>query len=191
MAYRRGLRKSFIALVVIHCVILIWMGYITRIIPGSQALADRMMNKRLTGVSFWTSEIFIYDSERDFNGDGCSTYVFAFNQETSAKLARPDSSFFTQYPNLDGHADWKRKQWRTTPTVPEDSLAVAFALHCYQEGETGRPGADMAETRRMLSEPGNFYAYNFRSYSPDRVNDVNLYILSPARKRFVIVNMNT
>ena len=68
---------------------------------------ERNYNVELTGFEFNDGElIYEYETERAFNGDGYSIWIYKLDNETAHYFKNPKEEFFTKYPSMELRSHW-------------------------------------------------------------------------------------
>lgn len=192
--YRSWRKRRWISLSVRSCalaVLVVYPGFSWGILPGSSIYWDLRQTQELTGRSFLLGKPKLsYNGERAFNGDGYSIEVYEISQSVAVALEHPKSDFFQLFPSqvsIRGH--WQRVTWQKTPTHPNEALYFEFMS--IDLGKVGRNPNDPEDlAAELLSEEGNYYAYNYFMHA-EYPGNVDLFILSPKRRLLVIANHNT
>lgn len=194
-AFRNKNKPKFYRLSIILLILILIPGVFWRIIPGSdlvwrpiEKVQEKTYNKELTGFEFNFGEsIYKYESQRDFNGDGYSIWIYKIDDQTVEYFKNPKEEFFNQYPQTELRSHWQSEFWKSTPFNKEEQKFFDFAHSELNELEF--------ELEDLLNEKGNYYAYEYyiHDFGEDRVyvGNIDFYILCPNRKLIVKINHNT
>ena len=158
------------------------------LLPWATLYNDIIWTYRITGRPFSLGNAeHSYHSRREFNGDGYSIDVYLLSEGVAKHFETPPPEFFEKRPERsDVRSHWEAVTWRKTPSRPEDMDYIHFvSIYPGEAGRHDKKGQDVAAS--LLSEAGNYYAY----FHHGDIGDVDLFILSPRRRLFVIVNQNT
>ena len=172
-------------------VLIIFSGLVFEKIPGSkyfwypfEVVNSKIFTKKLTGESFNLGDpIEEYHSERAFNGDGYSIDIYELNSQQNMYFESPNPEFYTEYPAEELREDWETNRWEKTPLKKEDMPAFCVAV-LYRN----KVQIDLNE---IVNEDGNYYAYQFFRHNEVIIGNVDFYIISPKRKLFILINLNT
>ena len=182
-------RFKLILNVTLFSIMFIYLTYQTRMLPGSQAISDRFYVAELTGNQFWVTASFQNNSERAFNGDGYSIYIYEISDDVANSFLTPTSGFFTEFPKSDRNS-WTKVTWSKSPIKESEHKILDFAIWTRSTLAESNKLKETKLIRRILAEKGNYYAYavSIQSYG---VSDVDFYILSPKEKKLICINKNT
>ncbi len=170
-------------------------GFFWQILPGSdffwgpiEKVHEKNYNEELTGFEFHDGELlYEYVTERAFNGDGYSIWIYEIDEETARYFKNPNPDFFTKYPNPEFRSDWETEYWKKTPFDTNEQKFLDFAHSSLDEMDF--------ELEDLLNESGNYYAYKYyiQNFSEGRsyVANIDFYIICPDRKLIVKINHNT
>jgi hypothetical protein len=172
-------------------VVVVFPGLSWGMLPGSSIYGDLIQTWQLTGHSFILGKPkLFYHPERCFNGDGYSIDIYSFSEHEASVLANPSTRFFNRFPIRPSYRrDWKSTSWQKTPSRPQDAEFIEFVHLANKTGECD-PMNPQDVAARLLTEEGNFYSY-FYNWSFGHPADVDLFIISPKKRIFVIANQNT
>ena len=188
-------KRKLYRLSAILLILIIIPGFFLRILPGSdlvwrpiEKVQEKSYNTELTGFEFNFGEsIYKYESNRDFNGDGYSIWIYEIDDKTANYFKKPNADFFTNYPNSDFRNKWETEYWKKTPFDKEEQKFLDFAHSELDELEF--------ELEDLLNEKGNYYAYEYymHDFSDETVyvGNIDFYIICPNRKLIVKINHNT
>ncbi len=194
-SFRRKQKKNTTIYLVILLALIILPGFYFRLIPGSDLLwkpidriQERKYNQELTGFEFNDGKlIYKYESERAFNGDGYSIWIYKIDDKTSEYFKSPPDQFFTQHPSTKIRSHWKPEFWKRTPFDKKEQKFLNFA-HCSLDE------LDF-ELEDLLNENGNYYSYEYYMHNFSEgtayVGNIDFYIICPKRKLMVRINHNT
>ena len=187
-------RKSY-RLSALLLILILVPGFLLRILPGSDLLwkpidnlQERNDNIEITGHKFnYGKEIFKYESERDFNGDGYSIWIYEIDENTANYFKDPNEDFFTKHPNRKYRKHWESEFWKRTPFNPKEQHFLEFANNTLDNLEF--------ELKDVLNEQGNYYAYQYymHDFSDGTlyVGNIDFFVICPKRKIIVKINHNT
>lgn len=176
-------------------ILMIFSGLVFEKLPGSnlfywpfEALDSKFYTKSLTNNSFILKKpIYKLDSERVFNGDGSSFYIYPLTENVKQYFLSPDSIFFQDYPKKGTRNDWELKTWTRTPLKSDDLDAFYFASYAENRSEYN--------LKDLLNESGNYYAYKYYKHlfsdGEEHTLNVDFYVISPKRKILISINVNT
>jgi len=134
--------------------------------------------------------LFQFHSERAFNGDGYSLWVFELPDTVRSQFEDPGADFLQSFPKKPGYrSDWEAGHWREAPLQPEFESDLTFALQVIGDGEPGL-SAYLDEIQQALASRGTFYAL-FRNKNADRLANIDLFIVDLERGRIYQINRNT
>lgn len=139
-------------------------------------------------------ELFSFESNRDFHGDGYSIEVSLLDSTSKEYFSNPPSNFFTEFPKR--HAklgDYKIYKWAKTPQRLDDVYRTTFATKLDTTAAAfatdNREAIEkyMNYSNRLLNSEGNYYSMFFREH-PYGLYGIDLYIISPKEGTLVIIN---
>ncbi len=182
-------RLKLILNITLFSIMFIYLTYQTRMLPGSEAISNRLYVQELTGNQFWVTASFKNTSERAFNGDGYSIYIYDISDDVANSFLTPSPDFFTEFPKSDRDS-WTKVTWRKSPIKESENKIVDFAIWSRSTLPESNKLKENKLIRKILSEKGNYYAYavSIQSYG---VSNVDFYILSPKEKKLICINHNT
>jgi hypothetical protein len=129
------------------------------------------------------SPVFESDSDRSFNGDGCSISIYELPSEIRARFESPDKNLLSEFPKRPHYRNnWSVKTWKEAPFNEEFEQYLDFAL-C---GASGRS----SEIREVLSRKGTYYAF-FHSDHGDNVGNIDFFIVDLVGGLLYSINVNT
>ncbi|MFK7749821.1 MAG: hypothetical protein AB8B65_15605 [Kordia sp.] len=182
-------RFNLVLNVTLFSFIFIYLTYQTRMLPGSEAISNRLYAQELTGNQFWVTESFKNISERAFNGDGYSIYIYDISEDVANSFLTPSPDFFTKFPKSD-RDEWTKVKWRKSPIKESENKIVDFAIWSRSTLAESNMLEENKLIRKILAEKGNYYAYAVNIESRGVFN-VDFYILSPKEKKLICINHNT
>ena len=183
-------KPKFYRLSVILLILILIPGFYFKIFPGSnlfwnpiEKAEERNYNVELTGFEFNDGElIYEYETERAFNGDGYSIWIYKIDDQTAEYFKNPKAEFFTKYPSAELRSHWETELWKKTPFDKQEKKFLNFAHSNLEELEF--------ELEDLLYEKGNYYAYKYYMHSYG-IGNIDFYIICPNRKLIVQINNNT
>ena len=191
---KKNKRKAFILSTLLLILILV-PGFYLRILPGSnifwkpvEKVQEKDYNEELTGFEFNNGKlIYEYESERSFNEDGYSIWIYELDEKTSKYFKNPNANFFTEYPSTEIRNHWQTEFWKETPFKESEQKFLDFAHSSLDELDF--------ELEDLLKEKGNYYSYQYYLHNFDNyesiVGNIDFYIICPDRKLIVKINRNT
>lgn len=194
-AFRKKNKRKLYRLSILLLVLIMLPGFFWRILPGSdlfwqpiEKVQEKNYNKELTGFEFNTGKlIYEYETERFFNGDGYSIWIYELDEKTTDYFKNPSTNFFKEYPTTDLRNHWQSEFWKKTPFDKKEQRFLDFANTSLDELDF--------ELENLLNENGNYYAYEYFSHNYDKdisvVGNIDFYIICPNRKIMVKINHNT
>ena len=149
------------------------------------------------GVSFaFAKKVFLYDSERCWNGDGYSLIVLELTPEIARYFSAPPPEFFAKYPKKpDYRARWQAVKWHTGPIRADEKVFTDFVFMDRDARELKQLEKSFADLRRSLAKPTTHYAYFHQTvpkldHTP-QVCDIDFFVIDPEEGLFYFVNFNT
>ena len=135
--------------------------------------------------------LFKYASERHFNGDGYSLWVYELPGTVRARFNSADQRLLTKYPKSSDIAGrWRTEHWRQTPFVGEFQDGLQLVLSSYDAKEAPELDSHLKAIRQALDNGGSYYAF-FYYRAVDRISDIDFFLVDLANDRLYIVNHNT
>ncbi len=127
--------------------------------------------------------VFKYDSERAFNGDGASIYIYDMPEQIRRRFENPDSRLLTKFPKLPHYRrGWSLVTWMESPLDSSFEKYLDFALLASREHSQ--------EIRDALSRKGTFYSILHSDHGSSPGN-VDFYVVDLLRGRIYVINVNT
>lgn len=127
--------------------------------------------------------VFKYESERAFNGDGASLYVFDLPEPIRQRFEDPDERLMSKFPKRPHYRDhWSVVAWAKGPVLEEHEQYVDFALYASSD--------HTSEIREALSRETTFYSF-FHYDHGSRPGNVDFFIVDLERGRIYEINVNT
>ncbi len=194
-SFRKNHKQKLYKLTTVLVILILVPGFFWKILPGSEffwrpieKVQERNYNKELTGFKFSDGEkIYEYETERAFNGDGYSIWIYKIDDSTANYFTNPNSEFFAEYPKTELRNHWKSEHWKKTPFNKNDQKFLDFA-----HTELSQLNFELED---LLNEEGNYYAYEYYMHDISDENyfigNIDFYIICPRRKIMVKVNHNT
>ncbi|WP_425077844.1 hypothetical protein [Psychroserpens sp. S379A] len=190
---RKDKRKAYQLSLLLTLLILI-PGFYLRILPGSnffwkpiELAKEKNYNVELTGFEFNDGDlIYVYESERFFNGDGYSIWIYKIDEQTAEYFKNPNEEFFSKHPQTELRSHWIPEFWKKTPFDKKEQKFLDFAHSTLDELDF--------ELEDLLNEKGNYYAYEYFIHDftkSEVVANIDFYIICPNRKFIVKINHNT
>jgi hypothetical protein len=193
---KRNKRKLY-RLILLLVILILLPGFFWEILPGSsyfwrpiEKIAEKNYNLELTGIEFNDGKlIYEYETERAFNGDGYSIWIYELEDKAINYFKKPNNDFFKIYPRTELRNHWQPEFWKKTPFNKNEQKFFDFA-HVSLDNLN-------FELEDLLNEEGNYYAYEYYMHNFDIdidssvVGDIDFYIICPNRKIMVKINHNT
>ena len=176
-------------------IIILIPGVFWRILPGADfiwlpidKIQEKSYNLEITGFEFNNGETFYeYESERAFNGDGYSIWIYEIDQITANYFKNPNDIFFKKHPRSELRSHWKTEFWKRTPFDKKEQQFLDFAHISLDKLDF--------ELTDLLNEHGNYYAYeHYTHHFSDEsvyIGNIDFYIICPNRRIIVKINHNT
>jgi hypothetical protein len=189
-AFKAKNKPNLIRLSTILLILILIPGFYFKLLPGSNLVwypiekaQERRYNIELTGFEFNDGElIYEYETQRAFNGDGYSIWIYKIDDQTAEYFKQPKEEFFTKHPRTGLRSHWEPEFWKKTPFDKQEQKFLDFA-------DSSLDDLDF-ELEDLLYEKGNYYAYEYYMHSFG-VGNIDFYILCPKRKLIVKINHNT
>ena len=107
-AFRNKNKKRLYQLFGLLFLLILISGFIWKVLPGSNVIwypiekvQEKNYNKELTGFAFNFGKLrYKNESERAFNGDGYSIWIYEIDENTATYFKNPKEEFFSKYPNM-------------------------------------------------------------------------------------------
>lgn len=188
--HRKGYKLSVLLILMV-----LVPGFYFQILPGSNFIwgpiekaKERKYNYELTGLEFNQGDlVYKYESERYFNGDGHSIWIHKIDNKAAEYFKKPNSEFFTKYPNSNFRDTWETECWKQTPSTEKDQKFISFASISIDDLDF--------ELKDLLNEKGNYYSYEFYMHHSENsfsnIGNIDFYIICPKRMLFIKINHNT
>ena len=108
-------KPKFYKFSIILIVLILIPGFYWKLLPGSnifwnpiEKAEERNYNIELTGFEFNDGElIYEYETERAFNGDGYSIWIYKIDDKTADYFKNPKEEFFTEHPRTELRSHWE------------------------------------------------------------------------------------
>jgi hypothetical protein len=158
------------------------------VLSGISALAnsgasDRYFRDTFDTVGKYPEPIFKYDSQRSFNGDGASLYVFELPDQLRRRFEKQDSRLLTEFPKRPYYrSDWKVVSWKEAPFDTSLEKYLDFALSA--------SSGHSQEIREALSRKGTFYSFFHYDHGSSPGN-IDFFIVDLVGGRIYEINVNT
>jgi hypothetical protein len=183
-------KPKFYRLSIILLILILIPCFFWKLLPGSdffwqpiENAQEKNYNLELTGFEYNDGDlIYEYETERAFNGDGYSIWIYKIDEKTAEYFKNPNEEFFTKYPKTDFRNDWESEFWKRTPFDQKEQKFLDFAHSTLDELDF--------ELEDLLNENGNYYAYEYYMHSFG-IGNIDFYIICPNRKLIVKINSNT
>lgn len=135
------------------------------------------------GKTVLSDPIFTNDSERSFNGDGASIYVYDLPDEVKHRFIKPSEDFLSQYPIKPSYrSHWEAQTWRQAPYTESDQKYIDFGLWAAASQE--------GSLKNALNRTSTYYAY-FHYDHGDNPGNIDLYVIDLLENKIYFVNLNT
>jgi hypothetical protein len=145
--------------------------------------SDRYFRDTYDAEGSFSDPIYKYESQRSFNGDGASLYVFDLPAQLRHRFEQKDSRLLTEYPKRpDYRSHWEVITWREAPFDTSLDKYLDFALYASSE--------HTKEIRHALSRSGTFYAFFHYDHGSSPGN-VDFFIVDLLEGRVYEINVNT
>ena len=170
-------------------------GVILLALAGAGAVWYSLQEDRLTSLFDCEVElspaVFKYASERHFNGDGYSTWVYDLPATVRARFESADQRLLTKYPKSSKIGDrWQTEHWQKTPFQGDFQDGLQLVLSNYDAKEAPELDSHLKAIRQALDNGGSYYAF-FYYRAIDRISDIDFFLVDLANNRLYIVNHNT
>ena len=170
-------------------------GVILLALAGAGAVWYSLQEDRLTSLFDCEVELspplFKYASERHFNGEGYSIWVYDLPATIRARFDSADQQLLTQYPKSSDIGDrWQTEHWQKTPFQGDFQDGLQLVLSNYDAKEAPELASHLEAIQRTLDSEGSYYAF-FYYRAIDRISDVDFFLVDLANNRLYIVNHNT
>jgi hypothetical protein len=127
--------------------------------------------------------IFKYDSERAFNGDGASLYVFEIPASIQKRFGSPDTRLKSDFPKRPHYRDdWSEVPWTEAPLREEHEKYFEFALLAASKHRRN--------LQEALTRTGTFYSFFYYDHG-DHPGNVDFFIVDLQGGRIYEINVNT
>ena len=170
-------------------------GVILLALAGAGAVWYSLQEDRLTSLLDCEVELspalFKYASERHFNGDGYSIWVYDLPATVRARFESADQRLLTKYPKSSNIGDrWQTEHWRKTPFQGEFKDGLELVLSSYDAKQAPELDSHLKAMRQALDNGSSYYAF-FYYRAIDRISDIDFFLVDLANDRLYIVNHNT
>lgn len=194
-AIRNDNRPKLYRLSVMLVILILLPGFYWRILPGSELIwkpiekiQEKKYNRELTGIEFNDGDlVYEYKTQRAFNGDGYSIWIYKIDDQTAEYFKNPKEEFFNKHPKTKLRSDWESEFWKRTPFDKKEQKFFDFA-----HSELNELNFELED---LLYENGNYYAYEYYVHNLGKLKyitgNIDFYILCPNRKLIVKINHNT
>ncbi len=194
-AFRKNDKRKLYTLTTFLIILILVPGFFLKILSSSdfflepvEIVQEKNYNQQLTGFNFNDGEkIYEFETERSFNGDGYSIWIYKIDDSTANYFKNPNSEFFVKYPKTEFKNHWKSELWKKTPFDKKEQEFLDFAY-------TKLDKLDF-ELEDLLNEEGNYYSYEYFMHDFNDgtvlIGDIEFYIICPERKIIVKINHNT
>lgn len=135
--------------------------------------------------------LFKYASDRHFNGDGYSIWVYDLPATVRARFESADQRLLTKYPKSSHIVGrWRTEHWRKTPFEGDFEDGLQLVLSSYDAKEAPEISSHLEAIRQTLDAEGSYYAL-FYYRAIDRISDIEFFLVDLVNNRLYIVNHNT
>lgn len=170
-------------------------GVILFLIAGAGAVWYSLQEDRLTSLFDCEVELspalFKYASERHFNGDGYSVWVYDLPATIRARFESADQRLITKYPKSSNIGDrWQTEHWQKTPFQGDFQDGLQLVLSSYDAKEAPELASHLEAIQRALDSEGSYCAF-FYYRAIDRISDIDFFLVDLVNNRLYIVNHNT
>lgn len=158
------------------------------VLVGITALAnsgasDRYFRDTYDAEGNFTDPVYQYASQRSFNGDGASLYVFDLPEQVRLRFEKKDSRLLTEFPKRPHYrSHWNVATWREAPFDTSLEKYLDFALYASSEHSQ--------EIRAALSRKGTFYSFFHYDHGSSPGN-IDFFIVDLIGGRVYEINVNT
>lgn len=145
-----------------------------------------------------------FESERSFNGDGYSIYVFEMSDKIIEYIINNFETIINEYPiKPDFREYWTKVGWKETPLDEKEQRFYEFCTDVeytyYDKSSFVKNNAKkcILYFEKLVNEVGNYYSYNYLSHSygdlesDEYVSDIDFYIFNLKEKILICINHNT
>ena len=161
-------------------------------------ISTEELTYNLFGKHFYLGNIISsYNSERAFNGDGYSIYVFEMSEELSTYITDNFLTIKDIYPDkpyfrVEWTTDWIIEKWRDTPFNEEEKWLYNFAIDAeyqYENDLTDKSNAtkSISYFKKLMNEEGSFYSYNYYSMGMN----IDFFVFNIEDNILVFINHDT
>lgn len=135
--------------------------------------------------------LFKHASERHFNGDGYSIWVYDLPATVRARFESADQRLLTKYPKSSNIGDrWQTEHWQKTPFQGDFQDRLQLVLSNYDAKQSPELDSHLGAMRQALASEGAYYAF-FHYRAVDRISDIDFFLVDLANNRLYIVKHNT
>ncbi|MDB4931721.1 MAG: hypothetical protein JWM10_4205 [Myxococcaceae bacterium] len=167
------------------------------------AIDRRLLTHEATGSFFALEPTDLWrESERDFNGDGISAYVYRVPPGTAARLLASGARFWRS-PSTGGRdRPWRVVTWRrgrpdeaalrAIREVIPDGYCSSSRPSPFEETNPRRCRGLVDAVNAALARAGTFIAYRYKDPQPwGGYANVDIFIFDPVSNLFIVGNSNT
>ncbi|MEO8206650.1 MAG: hypothetical protein ABI615_10755 [Chthoniobacterales bacterium] len=137
--------------------------------------------------------LFLYDSERGFQGDGYSFAVYELPEAIRKRFTAPDAKLLDEFPHIPGYRNngWGRMAWQEGPINPKMTWYTDFAFNTTSEDMAKAPELEkqFAAIRTALTRKNIFYAFFYKAYS--HMSNIDFFLIDLDENKLYIINNNT
>ena len=189
-------KRQFWTQVIVFGAILFYVMFVNELIPGSTTYYDYKYTKKIVGKGIKLDHIYSNESYVELLlPDGYAMYVYGIDDEAAIHFMDPNEKFFSDFPSREPfHYNWTCKNWTKCPIDTADFRFRKSALGEYNK-RPNYPSTKIGNAKKfilgMLNEKGNYYAYRAYMNGENWVGDITFYVLSPKRKKLIVIYMNS
>jgi len=134
---------------------------------------------------------YSYESSRSFQGDGYSVWVYKLPESIKVRFSTFDKLLAEEFPKLPEYrSNWNSMAWRQTPFTPDHKQYIDFSLSTYDSRDEPALDKLFDEITDLLSQPGSFYAFLYKSHG-DYPGNIDMFIIDMKSERLIVINHNT
>ena len=158
--------------------------------PWLDDYMERRFAEEMTGTAFsFGKEVASFETERSWNGDGYSAFVYRLAPEDADRFKKPQQDFYSHPVVGSDREGWRATTWRKSPVSPDHKLYLDFALSM-------APGNIRTLAETALAKTSSLYSCMHKTGpapggGQPRLLNVDFFIVDPADRMLFIFNLNT